>query len=177
MIQTATISGPAPPQRHARLHHRSRCPIDPQQGSPAELSGQHTDTERARADHRRGCPLCQRLDRARRYGGGSADGGGHQARIAPGVSTRAYDTQDFVAALKTRRIVPHIARNTGNGRCSVVPRAAVARPRDYGISQNAQTHRTGLRLDQDQPHRLRKTPPIGTAALCGRWPGHSLPAA
>lgn len=37
---------------------------------------------------------------------------------------QGLDTQDFVPALGARGIVPHIARNTNNGRRSAMPRAA-----------------------------------------------------
>lgn len=57
--------------------------------------------------------------------------------VRRGATVRAdkgYDTQDFVAALITRRIVPLIARNTVNGRRIAMPRT-VPRRCGYGISQ------------------------------------------
>jgi transposase len=79
---------------------------------------------------------------------------------------KGYDTQDFVAALKTRQIVPHIARNTGNGRRSAVP-AAAARTRGYGISQKVRK-----RIEQGfgwikTIGGLRKLPMVGIAAVRG----------
>ena len=79
---------------------------------------------------------------------------------------KGYDTQDFVAALRTRGIVPHIARNTGNGRHSAVPRA-VARTRGYGISQKVRK-----RIEQGfgwikTMGGLRKLPGGGLAAVRG----------
>jgi transposase len=79
---------------------------------------------------------------------------------------KGYDTQDFVAALTTRRIAPHIARNTANGRSSAVP-ASVARTRGYAISQK-------VRKRIEQPFGwtktiggLRKLPLVGLAAVRG----------
>lgn len=65
-----------------------------------------------------------------------------------------------------RGIVPHIARNTGNGRRSAVPRA-VARRRGYGISQ-----RVRKRIEQGfgwikTIGGLRKLPMVGLAAVRG----------
>jgi len=79
---------------------------------------------------------------------------------------KGYDTQDFVAALRARGIVPHIARNTGNGRRSAVPRA-VASTRGYGISQKVRK-----RIEQGfgwikTIGGLRKLPMVGLAAVRG----------
>lgn len=79
---------------------------------------------------------------------------------------KGYDTQDFVAKLSTRGVVPHIARNTGNGRRSAVPRA-VARTPGYGISQKVRK-----RIEQGfgwikTIGRLRKLPMVGLAAARG----------
>ena len=79
---------------------------------------------------------------------------------------KGYDTQDFVAALRARGIVPHIVRDTGNGRRSAVPRA-VASTRGYGISQK-------VRKCIEQGFGwiktiggLRKLPMVGLAAVRG----------
>lgn len=79
---------------------------------------------------------------------------------------KGYDTQDFVAALSTRKIAPHIARNTANGRSSAVP-AAVARLRGYALSQT-------VRKRIEQPFGwvkttggLRKLPRVGLATVRG----------
>ncbi len=79
---------------------------------------------------------------------------------------KGYDTQDFVAALMTRGVVPHIARNTGNGRRSAVP-SAVARTGDYAISQKVRK-----RIEQGfgwikTIGGLRKLPMVGLAAVRG----------
>ena len=79
---------------------------------------------------------------------------------------KGYDTQDFVAALRARGIVPHIARNTGNGRRSAVPRAVV-RTGNHAISQKVRK-----RIEQGYGWiktigRLRKLPMVGLAAVRG----------
>lgn len=79
---------------------------------------------------------------------------------------KGYDTQDFVAALRTRGVVPHIARNTGNGRRSAVPRT-VARTGDYAISQKVRK-----RIEQGfgwikTIGGLRKLPMVGLTAVRG----------
>lgn len=79
---------------------------------------------------------------------------------------KGYDTQDFVATLRARGIVPHIARNTGNGRRSAVPRV-VARTGDYAISQKVRK-----RIEQGfgwikTIGGLRKLPMVGLAAVRG----------
>ncbi|OZB69236.1 MAG: IS5/IS1182 family transposase, partial [Lysobacterales bacterium 13-68-4] len=79
---------------------------------------------------------------------------------------KGYDTQDFVAAQRTRGVVPHIARNTGNGRRSAVPRT-VARTGDYAISQKVRK-----RIEQGfgwikTIGGLRKLPMVGLTAVRG----------
>lgn len=79
---------------------------------------------------------------------------------------KGYDTHDFVAALKAREIVPHIARNTSNGRRSAVP-AAVARSRGYATSQKVRK-----RIEQGfgwikTMGGLRKLPMVGIAIVRG----------
>ena len=79
---------------------------------------------------------------------------------------KGYDTQDFVAALKAREIVPHIARNTSNGRRSAVP-VSVARRRGYAISQKVRK-----RIEQGfgwvkTVGGQRKLPVVGIAAVRG----------
>lgn len=109
-----------------------------------------------------------------RYAGGTGErDGALDLLAAAGVrqgstlgADKGYDTQDFVATLKTRGIVPHIARNTGNGRRSAVPRAVV-RTRGYGISQKV---RKGIEQGFGWIKTiggLRKLPMVGMAAVRG----------
>ena len=52
---------------------------------------------------------------------------------SPSVPTRAYDTADFVAALRARGVTPHVAQNTTNRRSAIDDRTT--RHEGYDISQ------------------------------------------
>ena len=90
------------------------------------------------------------------------------AGVKPGSTLGAdkgYDTQDFVAALATRQIKPHIARNT-QGRRSAVP-ARIARTKGYAMSQKVRK-----RIEQGfgwikTIGGLRKLPVVGLPAVRG----------
>lgn len=71
---------------------------------------------------------------------------------------KGYDTQDFVAALKTRGIVPHIARNTGNGRRSVMPRVvAGTRAARGGDGMTCMVMTSPLARNADRAQRVNIT--------------------
>jgi transposase len=89
------------------------------------------------------------------------------AHLSPGSTLgadRGYDVQDFVEQLRRRGIVPHIARNTANGRHSAID-APSTRRRGYAISLQVRK-----RIEQSfgwvkTIGDLRKLPLIGLAKV------------
>jgi transposase len=89
------------------------------------------------------------------------------AHLSPGSTLgadRGYDVQDFVEQLRRRGIVPHIARNTANGRHSAID-APSTRRRGYAISLQVRK-----RIEQSfgwvkTIGDLRKLPLVGLAKV------------
>jgi transposase len=89
----------------------------------------------------------------------------HVSRGSTLGADKGYDTQDFVAALKQRKIKPHIARNTTGRRSAVDGRTA--RGKGYGMSQTIRK-----RIEQGfgwvkTIGGLRKLPLVGLAKVKG----------
>jgi IS5 family transposase len=64
--------------------------------------------------------------------------GRHRATLG---ADQGYDAADFVAALRTLKVTPHVSRNT-SGRCSAIDRRTTRHP-GYSVSQ-----RTRKRIEE-----------------------------
>jgi hypothetical protein len=90
-------------------------------------------------------------------------------RITVGAD-RAYDTADFVAALRRLEATPHVAQNL-SGRRSRIDRRTAAPPRLPGEPTGAQADRGGVRLDQNDRRPSQDQLPRHCPGRLGLHPG------